>query len=70
MIENKKTLFIPDSGVQIVYEKTEGNPFGSIVIQMTKIEDSEKLQDLEFFVDQDSILIIQKFFIKVCNEWI
>jgi hypothetical protein len=70
MIENKKTLFITDTSVQIVYEKTEGDPFGSIVIQKTKIDDSEIVQDLEFFVDKNTILIIQQFFIKVSNEWI
>jgi hypothetical protein len=54
MIENKKTLFIPDTRVQIVYEKTEGDPFGSIVIQKTKIDDSEIVKDLEFFVDKNN----------------
>jgi CTP-dependent riboflavin kinase len=72
MIENKKTLFIPDTGVQIVYVKEEGETFGSIEIQKTKIDNSESeiVIDLDFFVDEDTVLMIRDFFIKVSNEWI
>ena len=70
MIENKKTLFLPDTEVQIVYEKEEGEPFGSIRIQKRNIDFSEIIEDLDFFVDEDTVLMIRDFFIKVSNEWI
>jgi hypothetical protein len=70
MIENKKTLFIGDCGIQIVYQKSEEDEFGLIEIQKTKMDTDEIIEQLDFFVDKDTIIEIREFFIKVSNEWI
>jgi hypothetical protein len=67
MIENKKTLFIADCGIQIVYQKSEEDEFGLIEINKTNMFGVEQL---DFFVDKDTIIKLREFFIKVSNEWI
>jgi hypothetical protein len=70
MIENKKTLFISDCGIEIVYQKLEEDEFGLIEIQKTNTLTNEIVEKLNFFVDKDTIINLQDFFIKVNNEWI
>jgi hypothetical protein len=70
MIENKKTLFIADCGIQIVYQKTEENEFGLIQIQKTNMFNDEIDKQLDVVVDKDTIINLRDFFIKVSNEWI
>jgi hypothetical protein len=70
MIENKKTLFIADCGIQIAYKKSEEDVFGGIEIQKTKMDNDKIVQELDFFVDKNTIIMLRDFFIKVSNEWI
>jgi hypothetical protein len=70
MIENKKTLFISDCGIEVIYQKLEEDEFGLIEIQKTNTLTNEIVIKLNFFVDKDTIINIRDFFIKVNNEWI